>query len=437
MLPRHTLLVLPALVLACSSSSDDQTHGPVVDAAPDTVMDNPPDGAPDTGHVETGGGDSGHKDGAAGREGGADAGGDGPAADSGGEDGGDAKMGSCKGTIALAGGTSSVAFGAASVNGAAWNVSSLTTTSSPSNPTLVPFSGGFMAMFTAATIDTLQYSYYSTAAWSPGANADNSSCSGPPEAYGTAALAPIGTTLHSVYLGTDNDFFHGTYKSGSWDCGDDPLTPSGGTQSFGPSAPAAATVGTTLVVVYDGNDGNLYAQSWSGGAWASAAAITGASVTSSSTPPTLIALTGGSSDLMVVYEDVGDNKLYSSTRTGGSWSAPALTNMNAYTLEPVSLAPLAAGGAVAAFEGTDGNGYAMTYDPSGSTWTTPAALLATGEPLPSPPTVATGVCGADAIAALVQPGGVQLVTLASGAWSTGTLVSGAASMDSATIATSP
>jgi hypothetical protein len=430
---RPAFWVLPAFAIACSSSSDNQTHGPVVDAGEDTATDNPPDGSPDGGSP---GKDGGHKEG-----GGSDAKADGggtPEAST--KDGSKADASSCKGTVALAGGTSTVGFGATSVNGGAWNVTSLPTTSTASNPALVPFAGGFMAVFTAETVDTLQYSLYAKSSWSTAANADAASCTAAPTAFGDAALAAIGSTLHSVYLGTDYDFFHGTYTSGSWDCGSDPLTPSGGSQSFGNSAPSAASVGSSLIAAFDGTDGNLYTQSWTSGAWAAATQLIGASVGTSPVPnpPTLIALTGGTSDLMIVYENAGDTKLYSTTRASGTWSTPALTNMNAYSSEPVSVAPLPAGGAVLTFLGTDGNPYGMTFDPTASTpWSTPVAITTGSLPLPTPPTVAAGVCGVDAIAEVVQTDGVELVTLSAGTWSTPTLVSGTSGMSFATIATSP
>jgi hypothetical protein len=283
----------------------------------------------------------------------------------------------------------------------------------------------------------LESSVYASSSWSSAAGADGSTCAAVPTAFGAPALAAIGTTLHSVYLGTDNELFHGTFTASGWDCENDPLTPSGGTQSFGPSAPAAASVGSSLIAVFDGSDTNLYTQSWTTGTWAATQPIAGATV--GTIPPALIALTAGSSDLMVVYANLGDNELYWATRSGGTWSTPALTNATAFSLQPVSVAPLAAGGAVLTFLGTDTNGYAMTFDPTASTpWTPPAALLMGGQPLTVAPTVATGICGADAIAAVVQPAGVELVTLASGTWSPPAApVSGTAAMSFATVATSP
>jgi hypothetical protein len=442
MRPRNACVLLSAFAVACSSAaSDNQTHGLVVDSGADTVTDNPPDvTSPDTGADA----------GAPAKDGGhmpahdahvADVHHDRApeaAADARGHDGaskGDAST--CKGTIALAGGTSTAAFGATSVNGAAWKVETLDTTSASTNPPLVPFGGGFMAVFTASGVDTLQYSLYSGSSWSAGANADNSSCTGAPTAFGPPGLASIGTTLHSVYLGTGEayDFYHGTYATGSWDCESDPV--GGSPQSFGPSAPSAASTGSELVAVFDGMDGHLYAQSWAAGAWAAAVQIPGAAVVD--IPPTIVTLQGGTSELLVAYEDTSSNTISFATRSSGTWGTAATTDAKAFTAASISVAALPAGAAVLAFLGTDGNPYSMVYTPSASTpWSKPVAIAAGPQMLSTPPTVAPGICGADAIAAIVQPAGVELFTLSSGSWSSKpTLVAGTSSVTFATIATSP
>jgi hypothetical protein len=403
------------------------THGPVVDASPDRVVDEPPDGSSESSR------DAGPPDvgGDAARDTGADV----KAHDAGSDVPTSGEGGSCTGTLALAGGTTSVAFAATSVDGGAWNVAALSTGSVSSNPALVPFGGGFLALFTASTTDYLQYSAYGSSSWSAVASASGTSCAAP-AALGTAGLAAIGTTLHSVYLGTDNDFFHGTYASAAWDCESDPLTPSGGAQSYGPSAPAVASVGSELVVVYDGGDNGLYAQSWMSGAWEDSVAITGADV--GEIPPSLIALAGGSSELLVVSEDDGDDTLYYATRTGGTWSTATLISSEDYTGYPVSLAPVPGGGAVLVYLGGDGNPYFMTFDPTAATaWSTPAKIASAAQALTTPPTVAAGICGADAVAEIVQPAGVEIFTLSSGTWSGPSLVSGTAAMSYATIASSP
>jgi hypothetical protein len=420
---RRTALLLPLLVACSASNSDDKTHGPVVDASLDQIIDEPPDASPEA-SLDGGPKDAGH---------------DGPrdvaAHDVSTPDGPTMEASSCTGSIALAGGTSTTAFGATSVNGGAWNVNTFATGSASSNPALVPFGGGFVALLTASTTNYLEYSAYASSAWSSLASASGAMCAAP-AALGSAGLAAIGTTLHSVYLGTDNDFFHGTFTAGAWDCENDPLMPSGEPQSYGPSAPGVASVGSELIVAYDGGDHSLYAQSWMSGAWADSIAITGADV--GEIPPTLIALTGGSSELLVVSEDDGDDTLYYATRASGTWSTSTLISSTDYTGSPVSLAPTSGGGAVLVYQGGDGNPYFMTFDPTAATpWSTPAKITTVTSSLTTPPTVAAGICGADAVAEVVQPTGIETFTLTSGTWSSPNTISTLPGMSFATIATSP
>src|SRR5271155_5509442 len=119
---RHALLVLPALQIACSSSSDNQVHGPVFDASNDTVTDALPDGSTDGGPPDAT--DGGHKTSHDAKAEGAAT--DGPSSD--GSMKGDASGCMGTGTIALAGGTTAAAFAATSVNGGTWNVTSLSGT---------------------------------------------------------------------------------------------------------------------------------------------------------------------------------------------------------------------------------------------------------------------------------------------------------------------
>ena len=76
----------------------------------------------------------------------------------------------------------------------------------------------------------------------------------------------------------------------------------GGTkQGFGPSAPVAASVAGALVIAYGGQNGSLYDETWTAGAWAPDDQHATAQVGQLS--PAIAALTGGASDTLVVYAD--------------------------------------------------------------------------------------------------------------------------------------
>jgi hypothetical protein len=141
-------------------------------------------------------------------------------------------------------------------------------------------------------------------------------------------------------------------------------------------------------------------------------------------PPAALALQGGTEDLLVVYPRNGDYKITSTARSNNSWSMPILVDANAFLSgtanEPVSLAALGAGKAILVFRGTDSKPYFSLYDPKqANAWTAPAALVSGTNPnVDSLPSVATGVCGSDAVVAYVESGaGVKITSLTGSTWS--------------------
>ena len=351
------------------------------------------------------------------------------------------------GTLALVGGTATQAFGAVSIDGAAWKVTTFANGSVSAAPALLAFNGGFLGVYTRTTTDYLQSTLFSSSGtvtgWTipsivPAISTGDASAT----EYGTPGLAALGSNAELVYEGTNNKYYHGVYSGSAWGAANDPVGGSGSMQDYGPTLPAAAVVGSTLYVAYDGGNGGLYVDSWtSGGGWAGAKGITGAGV--GSVPPTLIALTGGTTDLMLVFEVPTTNVLYSVVHTagatGGTWSAPVLVASVANATSAVSLAPLASGGAVMVYKGaTNSLPYSSVYSPSATpAWTVPAEIYASSPALLSSPTVAAGTCGVDAVAALAEAAGAQIVTLKSGVWSSPILVPGTAQSTYATVATSP
>jgi hypothetical protein len=348
------------------------------------------------------------------------------------------------GTVALVGGTSTLAFGAYSTNGAAWKLTSFAGQSVTSTPAVVPYGLGFLAAFTSASTADLESTLFTSGgapSWSAPATLPTSG-GVPATGIGAPGLALLGANAELVYQGSDNKFYHGAYSASTWGQASDPVGGAAAAQDYGPSAPSVASVGSTLYVAYDGGDGGLYVDSWtSSGGWAGAVPVGGAGT--GGVPPTLIALTGGSADMLLVFEVPSTNLLYSSFHTAGggagTWSAPVIVDATANTATAASVAPLAGGGAVMVYLGTtDAFPYASTYSPTASTpWTTPVKIYPNSLPLSSPPTVAAGTCGVDAVAAITQTVGAEILTLKGGTWSAPVLVGGTASMKYATVATSP
>lgn len=428
---------------ACATSGADNEHGPAYgddaamadaaggDATADTTA------APDGGDAskDQSATDAPVVDGTSGQDAPADGVSDAPAPpeSAAGETGAETSA-PCTSTMALlAGGSATLAE--ATYGHGAWSSASIIGTGASAAPSLVAFGTGYLGAFVgtgAAGDQPLEWTTF-TGSWSPPAQIAAAVGQGLP------ALAVTGTSAHVVYWGSDDKFYHGTY-TGSWDAASDPVGGTGASQSFGPSAPAAAGVGSTVVVAQSGSNGTLYDQIWSG-TWGAASAHAGSSVVTSLSPA-IVALSGGTSDAMIVIVHAGDAGSYhlqSTVRTSGSWSTPAdvfdQSGNVAYAGTTPALAALPGGGAVLAWLGSSpAYAYVSTYGASG--WTAPQAVSA--DVLASPPSVAAGVCGAQAaIAYVTTTGTVSVVTLAGGTWATPVPIGGATAMQSVAIATSP
>jgi hypothetical protein len=426
---------------ACAASPDTSEHGPSFGedggdgAANDEVTGCCDDtGAPDS-TADTG------KPGDSSTSADTSAAADGPIVDSGsgandtGTPTGD-DSGACTSTMALLA-TGTAGLAEALYSAGAWATATPVATGGaapPALPTLVPFSSGFLGAFVtgSAQLDWIAYS----GSWSTPAQL------GSTPAQGTPALAVIGSGAEAVYWGTgpEGAYYSGSYASGTWTAGT-AVGPQGGAQSFGSSGPAAAAVGSSVVAVQAGTNGVLYDQTWTAGTWQAASAHTGTSLVAA-VSPSVVALQGGTADLMIVYVRAGDANDYHldyTTRTSGTWSAPVevfdMSGAIAITGYTPSLAALPGGGAMVVFQGFDNTPYASTYT-AGSGWTQPTQIATST--LVSPPVVAQGLCGASAIAAFVPTGGqVQVATFTGTTWSSPAAITGATGMQSVAIATSP
>lgn len=391
----RTALVSFAAVLVLAGCGDEKpkTYGPIYDATPD----GPPFAD----------GDIPPTDGSA--DGASDAGPDAP---------------SCPSVTVLLGGSGSSAFGASRTGTGAFAVQTLSGTVK-GRVGLAPLGGGFLAVLRAQS-DALQYTSFS-ASWADPANV------GAVTTRDAPAVTAAGATGHAIYQATDFKFYRAGFGGGMWSPTAEPV---GNPQSFGPNAPSAATSGQELVLALAGSDGNLYAQSHTASTWAAAVQVAGGAL-QNTIAPTIVALTGGTADSMVVYARVGDYKIMSTVRSGGNWSTPALLETNAYTNEPMALAALPGGKAALVYRGSDMKPYYSVYAPQGMPqWSVPAPLVASANPVVlSVPSVARGVCGADAVAAWAEAGGVRVSTLTGSTWSAPEPVNGTAGASDVAVGT--
>ena len=430
---------VPFVFAGCAGAENGETHGPVF------VFDGSTSGSSDGGAVNDGNGNAPPNEASVTDAPGSDAnernGDDGSSSDAGASDASDGATANCTSPTVVLAGSGSTLVGAVSIGAGAFTTQSLTG-SAVYGPALVASSNVFEALV-AMNVDAggggaLYGVGLSGTTWgSPAALGGSAS------AIDAPAIAALGTTLQGVYLDPGHLYFHAQFSGTSWDTGADPVQVGTAPQSFGPvRAAAAAASSTELVITYEGNDGHIYAQSWlTTGGWQTAVKI-GDDTLATNTAPAIVALSGGTSDLLVVYalaSTQATNYLNYALRTASTktWSTPAATNGTAYTLYAPSLAPMSGGRAIVGWRGGNNLPYSMEFTPSPSpAWSVPVPMAASGN-ITSAPSLATGTCGNEAVAALATEGAVTISTYASGAWVTPTPITGISGASFAAIATSP
>jgi len=278
-------------------------------------------------------------------------------------------------------------------------------------PAMAPVGNLFVGVIHAPG-DALQATAFSSSFTDPAAVGSSTMRDAP-------SLAPIGAVLHLAVQHVDYKYFHGQFTGGMWDSASDPVG-MGLMQSYGPRAPAIAAANNEIVLVQAGDNSILYDQRWNG-SWQTATSHPSAAI-QKTIPPAIVSLSGGAEDLLVVYARDMDYKIMSTSRASGMWSMPMLVDMNAFlsgqTNEPVSLAPLGSGRAIMVYRGTDSKPYFSIYDPKKMpAWTAPAPIAMTNPMVDSLPSVASGVCGSDAVIAYVESGaGVKVASFSAGNW---------------------
>lgn len=234
----------------------------------------------------------------------------------------------------------------------------------------------------------------------------------------TPALVSNSATAFAVFHG-DNFLHYFSAYTASFNPSNESV---GSPQSFGPSAAAVTLWGSEVVIAYAGSDGDLYDQRRSGGVWQAANPHALGDVVALS--PAVVTL--DSNQLLVVYVHKVTGAAMFTVFTGSVWSAPAIID-DALTADPLALTALPTGKAMAAFRGTDGQPYAMTFDAAPTpTWSAPMPIASPNPTTPSTPAVAPGVGSQQAELAFVDAatGGARHVRWSGSSWSTPTVVGG-------------
>jgi hypothetical protein len=214
---------------------------------------------------------------------------------------------------------------------------------------------------------------------------------------GGPSIAGSALRAHCAFQGTDMKYYYAELFNNAWSPTDQAIT-AGGVESAGPAPPAIVTLANNPIIAYVGNEGDLHDQELMGTTWQPqhAHGVTGAAATT----PAIVAPTSGP-ELLVVYTTAAAGNLMFTARTAGTWSAAAMIP-GASSLDHVGLAPLAGGGAVLVWKGTDSLLYTSLFSAGPpATWSLPVMIplsttMCGGPTLQIAPAVATGATGAQA-----------------------------------------
>jgi hypothetical protein len=327
---------------------------------------------------------------------------------------GGASCGPCPLVVLLAGGAPGPnGLLAATYDGAAWAPTTLAgTTSDAMSVAVIPSTGQAVGLLRSAG-NQLQYTLWDGATWAPFASLSGDLTQGQP------AIVASGATARAVYWENTTFFYRSrSFTAGAW-AATAAVFPAGAAQQpCGPNPPALAPLGAEAALVFvngscGGATNHLYDTDLSGGAWLASKDIAVNPSYSAALRPAVVAPASGP-ELIVAYVQQGATQVWSSARTAGVWSAPAMI-ASALTSDPVALAPLPGSGAVLAYRGTNGNLYTALY--AGTSWAAPVGIAGSSIAINATPAVARGIGAASAELAYTDTNGVVFhARLVNNAW---------------------
>ncbi len=304
----------------------------------------------------------------------------------------DGASGACaQRTLFLVTGSSTAIHGAVFTAGA-WLVTTIggpATTTTTDVAVAVDGTGRGVGIVRDSAAGNLRSTLWTSGSWTNFANLTGN----PTSSTAPAIDAPLESgTLQAAYVRTaaanDHDSFY-TSLTASW-VSEAAIT----TAANAPSA-----VAPDIAVLPNGNpvllfvaNKDLKSTTRASGIWQAAVNVDTGSSAAITVPPTVVALTGGTSDLAAI--NVRSNSaIYSSLRSAGVWSSPVQIG-SATTVSRVGMAALPGGAAVAAYRGNVVNALNVSFlDPGTSAWSATAVVSATVF-TNAPPAVARGVGGA-------------------------------------------
>jgi hypothetical protein len=253
---------------------------------------------------------------------------------------------------------------------------------------------GAVRSTSSAKLDFFLWNDQGSGSWSAGAQLGSDTTLTGPAMSGGSGLVDL---VFQGSLGSGLNKFFYAQRDASWAVSADPVG-GGANQSFSPAPAAVTRLAQNVEIAFAGSDGDLYTQEGQVGAWGAATAH-GLGSNAVVLAPAITTLVGDAADLMVVYvvnDATPTNRLIKfTTHTSSGWSPAVNLGAAVYTSETPAVTGLANGDALVVYRGSDdGKGYFSRWTGSPRAWTVPAPIAS--DAIPSAPSAAPGVTGADA-----------------------------------------
>jgi hypothetical protein len=254
------------------------------------------------------------------------------------------------------------------------------------------------------------------------------------------AIAGTGGQGFVAFQGTDTNQYFALFSGTTWSPTAEAITTGG---SY-PTPAGIAAIGTNASVVYFANTAGSNDPTEQDRTTSWQAPTTLGTDSSFSATPAVVAMNGGTADLMTVYIRQSDGALTFNTRTSGVWSTsaqvPGALAPSSTTFGPnerVALAALPGGAAIVAWRDRTTN--AIDYSLySGTAWSAAPSVFPTAVVLSAAPAVAHGVAGAVAEIAYVDGSGAGWhARLVGSSWTTPVQVFPTGTLSHVALAASP
>ena len=259
---------------------------------------------------------------------------------------------------------------------------------------------------------------------------------------GVSATSTTTTTFVS-FQGTDYKHYFAAYANGAWSPTAEAVALTGGGQASGPTPAGVAAIGANATIAYFLNGSNQATSQDRTTTWQPPVTLDMLAADESYvSTPSIVAMNGGTSDLLTAFIRQSDGAILFAKRTTGTWSATAVVPgatapSSTSAVQRVGLAALPSGNAILTWQDRTTSGIFYSLYTAGTWSTAPIALANPNVTVTSTPSVAHGVAGATAEMAFVASTGVAFHTrLVGGTWTTPASVGGT-SLDHVSITSAP